>query len=184
MEDIIIEMINTQNFKKTINMCINQNINFEEWYNQIKHAAPEIFVNLEDDDGNTFIHIEIEKAKFWIKQNNQNIELSGIFNFYKYYNQIFKFKTANDLILEVKPIREINNKSKYNWYISEEEDYFAIEYDINGRLIDLRTKHIQYYHEGKLINKSFYNKKIFNKKLKKILKKKLKRKYEKYNSIF
>jgi len=171
-KDIIIKLTNDKNFKDMILMCLENNIDFSDWYGEIFTHAPTCAINysvLGKDLSIYYFSPDDSKMFFWIPSGvkDEPIKLTGAYNFYKHFYKIFKIESDN-YIFEVKPTMALNEKCFKNWYVSTENDYFSIDYDIHGRSFKKHSDDVSYFAEGEELNEAETKQYLLNKKLNKL----------------
>jgi len=171
-KDIIIKLTNRENFKDMILMCLENDIDFSGWYDEISKYAPESSINYSMLGKEiSFFHIYPNDRNFffWISSGikDETIKLTGVVNFYKYFYRILKIETKN-YIFDVKPHKTLNDKCLKNWYISTDNEFFSIEYNIHGTSIEKNSEDFTYFANGDELTKNETKQYLLNKKLNKL----------------
>jgi hypothetical protein len=169
--DIIIKLTTKYNFKDMVLMCLENDIDFTEWYNEISEHAPDVVINYSpiEDKETSFYEIYPESCTFFIPSGikNETIKFKGAFNFYKYFNKIVKFDFGN-LSFEVKATKELKEHCYKNWCSNNEEVFFGIDYNAHGIVAESKES---YYVDGDEITQKEYldhKRGVLNKKLNKV----------------
>ena len=170
-KDIIIKLTTKHNFKDMVLMCLENDIDFTEWYNEISKHAPDVVINYStiDDEDTSFQEI-YPGGIFYIPSGikNETIKFDGAFNFYKYFYKIVKFDFDNKS-LQVKATNELKKNCYKNWSSNSEEDFFGIDYNAHG-IWSAGSKESYFVDADEITRKEYLDHKrgVLNKKLNKV----------------
>lgn len=175
-EDIVKRLTNKRNFKKSVKFCLEANIDiscilfcFPEF--NIYHYKGEYETSVIDQTSNGDnsaywfqphpTSLKNGELKFYIKGKSEI--LSGLVNFFTYYDKIHTFVYKGEETLRVK---------FGEWYESKDSEHYELSYELHSETKPaFDTAHTKsYYHHGEIVPKKDFIKKSRELKLKRILK--------------